>query len=662
MQLKYTSILLMLSLLAGLKVQAQDAVTPGTIRFDATFENISINYDINNDDNHNSDLSIRYRELGTSTFKPGAKTMRAYPGLVIDGITTTRNFHAGSVLFLTPNTSYEIECTLTDPEGGGLVSTQTLTTKSIPQPATNASIKYVAPGNGGGSGTLADPYLGLQMAADNAQVGDHFMVTAGTYSPFNLTTSGTATSPMCFTSEVIHGAIIDGAGTTTGIITLGNFSTIISHVIIDGFQIANGTWGIDAQNTQFVTVRNNILQNVDYGYLNRRELGNERDQYITNNLMLGNTVWPQSGIPNERAIDVRGNNNVISFNTIKDFGDGVSTDGPPYETSYSIDIHNNDIQNAVDDLIEVDGIISNARVYLNRGFNGRAGVSLAPIFGGPAYVFRNVFYNMENSPFKMNRGPSGLIIAHNTVISDDNGIESPDGWQNTYYRNNVIMGTRYCFEFFGLEPGSVDDWNYDAYYSTRAGGSGTEWFKWDNVRYASVPVLQSSGIIEANSIAVDPSDFTNVFMPGAWPIEYTPDQIDFSPAAGSPVINNGDFLDQLNVPFMIDGFADRGALEYGQPIPEYGHSFDTSTTVHILMSNDCIEIFPNPFTDRVVLDGDFTNFTIKIYDSIGNLVSDHTGTSAPFEIILASLPSGMYFVNVSSTVDNLLSIHKIIKE
>ena len=649
-------------IMCGQNVMAQNSVTPGAIRFDATFENISINYTIEDDDNLNSELVLSYREEGIGSFQPGAKTMRAYPGLVIDGISTTRNFHAGSILFLEPNTTYEIECLLTDPNGGFLVSTHSVTTKAIPEPAANATVKYVAAGNGGGSGTMTDPYLGLQEAADNAQAGDHFLVAPGTYTPFSLTMSGTAASPICFTSEGIHAATIDGAGTTTGIITLGNFSTIISHIILDGFKIENGTWGIDAQNTQHVTVRNNIIQNVDYGYLNRRELGNEHDQYLTNNLILGNTVWPGSGIPSERGIDIRGNNNVVSFNTIKDFGDGVSTDGPPYETCYSLDIHNNEIQNAVDDLIEVDGIISNARVYLNRAFNGRAGVSLAPIFGGPAYVFRNVFYNMENSPFKMNRGPSGLIIAHNTVISEQNGIESPDGWQNTYYRNNVVMGTRYCFEFFGVEPGSLDDWDYDAYYSTRAGGSGTEWFKWDDIRYANVPVLQNSNIIEANAISVNPNDFTNVFMPSAWNVEYTPSQLDFTPVNGSPVINNGDFLDQMNEPFMVDGFPDRGAYEHGQPLPEYGHEFDFSTITHILMSPDCIEVFPNPFTDKVVLDGDFTNFTIQIFDSVGQLVSDHTGASAPFEIYLSSLPAGMYFVNVSSTVNNLISLHKIIKE
>jgi len=639
---------------------AQNPVVAGAIRFDATFENIGIHYEIQNDDNLNSTLNIEFKESGTSNYKPAAMSMRAFPGMVVDGNSTTRNFHAGSALLLEPGTTYDIRCTLTDPDGGDLTTDHSVTTKTFPEPS-NGSIKYVSPGNGGGSGTPSSPYLGLQAAANNAQPGDHFIVASGTYASFNLLTSGTANAPISFISDVIHGAIIDGNNTSAGIVTIGQFSSTIAYVIIDGFKIEDGTWGIDAQNSQFMTVRNNIIEDVDYGYVNRRDNGSEQDQYITNNLIIGNTAWPQSGIPSERGIDIRGNNNVVSYNTIKNFGDGVSTDGPPYEVSYSLDIHNNEIQNAVDDLIEVDGMISNSRVYNNRCFNGRAGISLAPVFGGPAYVFRNIFFNMEISAFKMNRGPSGLVIVHNTTVSDENASSSPNGWQNTFYRNNVMVGTRYCFELFGLVAGSTDDWDYDAYYSTRAGGSGTEWFKWNNVRYADVPTLQSSVILESNALEIVLSDFENIALPDPFPVEYNPSQRNFMPKSGAPVIDSGESLDNLNDTFVNDAMPDRGALEFGEVLPQYGHLFDFGTNAHIVTDNNCIQIFPNPFTDKVILDGDFTNYTIEIFDSAGQLVSDHTGASAPFEIDLTSLGPGMYFVKVANTNYTPLSVYKIIK-
>jgi len=354
---------LIIALFSYSDVAAQNAVTPGTIRTDATFENISINYAIAGDVNRNSSLTLRYRAVGALNFEDGAITMRAFPGMIIDGSSTSRNFHAGSCMYLNPATTYEVELTLSDPNGGGTVTSEFVTTKSIPQPASSANIRYVSPGNGGGNGTINSPYLGLQAAANNAQAGDHFIVSAGNYDAYDLQTSGTASNPISFISEPQHGAVINGAGTDTGVITLGTFNTGVSHIIIDGFTIENGVAGIDAQNTQFITVRNNILQNVDYGYVNRRENGLESDQYITNNLFVGTTGWPQSFIPNERGVDIRGNNNVVSYNTIRNFGDGVSTDGPAYETSYSLDIHNNDIQNIVDDHIEVDGILWRARIH-----------------------------------------------------------------------------------------------------------------------------------------------------------------------------------------------------------------------------------------------------------------------------------------------------------
>lgn len=649
-------------ILISIALYSQNTVGTASIRIDATFNHIAINHSIINDDNRNSSLTLRYRPVGTQEFLNGAMTMRAYPGMIVAGEATTRNFHAGSIMFLLPDTSYEIECVLTDPDGGLNTTVLTASTKAIPEPDENGTERYVAPGNGGGSGTSADPFLGLQAAADNAQPGDRFVVASGTYAPFALTANGTLESPISFLSEIPRAAVIEGGGTNVGVITLGTFDEISAHVIIDGFTIQNGARGIDAQNTQFVTIRNCIIQNVDYGYVNRREFGNEQDQYINNNLIIGNTAWPQTGTPNERGVDIRGNRNVVSFNTIRNFGDGISTDGPVYELAYALDIHNNDIINAIDDLIEVDGIVSNTRIYANRCFNGRAGVSLAPIYGGPAYVFRNILYNLDNSAFKMNRSPSGMVVTNNTIVSSENAFESPDGWQNTFYRNNVMIASRYCFEMFGLVAGSTDDWDYGAFYSSRGGQTGTEWFKWNNIRYATVPVLQSSGLLHANAIEIAVSDFENVIIPEPYPVSYEPSDRDFTPTANAPVINSGTILDQLNDGFVSDGLPDRGAIEFGVTPPRYGHLFDNTTNAHIVLEDVSISIYPNPFIDRVVLDGTFTNYTIQVFNVMGQQVADYTGASAPLEIDLTSLGTGIYFVNVSSTIENHLSIHTVLKE
>ncbi len=563
------------SVLSFLTIQAQNAVSLTEIKVESTFHHISIHCNITGDINLDSEMGIEFRPKNSGSYMPGAMSMRAHPGLIIDGSSFSMNFHAASAMFLTPDTEYDVKVTLTDPDGGDIVSDIVVSTKAIP--ATGSNVKYVSPGSGGGSGTIANPYLGLQSAADAAMPGDHFIVAPGNYDSFSFNTSGTAVDPISFESEILHGAIIDGAGTSTGVVTLGVFDDSLSYVHIDGFKIMNGARGIDAQNTIYLTVQNCYIEQVDNGILNRRANGWEHDQYFYNNTLIGNTAWPQSGIPGERGIDIRGNNNVIANNTISYFGDGISTDGPPYLTSYSLDIYNNDIHHIVDDLIEVDGSISNTRVYSNRGFNGRMGVSLAPIFGGPCYVFRNQFFNLETSAFKMNRGPSGLVIVHNTSVKIENGMSSPSGWQNTYFRNNVVVGSRYCFEEYGLVSGSVDDWDYDAYFSTRSGTNSEPWFKWDNIKYPDVPTLQSNTTIENNSIAVDYSDFNDITIPTAYTTSYDPSQRDLSPVSGSAVIDAGATLDNLNVGFVTDGLSDIGCIEDGQPIPTYGAEYIFST-------------------------------------------------------------------------------------
>ncbi|MEM9547750.1 MAG: hypothetical protein AAGA77_17340 [Bacteroidota bacterium] len=552
-------------------------LTAGNLILNATFEHTSAHLNISGDDNHNSTFVLEYRLVGTTAFLPAAQSMRAFPQMIVDGTQLNENFHAATAMFLQPNSSYDLRITIDDPEGGGIVIDTSLTTKAIPVKSNSGNTLFVVPGNGGGTGSSADPFLGIQDAVDAAQPGDVIEVADGVYGIVTITNAGTEGAPIVLRSTNLHGAVIDGGNTSSGIVTVGSFSDSIQHIIIDGFEIKNGSWGIDAQNTQFLTIKNNKINAVDFGFYNRRENGWEHDQYITNNEIIGRTNWPQTNgaIPAERGIDIRGNRNVVSYNTVSDFGDGISTDGPPYKVSYALDIHHNFINRVVDDLIEIDGVLSNARVYRNRGFNGRMGVSLAPVFGGPAYVFRNEFHNLETSTFKMNRSPAGLYIVNNTSIKDDRGMTSPSGWQNTVFKNNAIVSSHYCFEEFGLVLGSEDEWNFNAYKSLRAGISGQPWFKWDNIQYDNVAILNASGKLGVNSREIELSDFEMASIPSAYTTEVLPQNIDAIPSSGSDLINNGMDLDNIQMRFVTDGSPDIGAYEFGAPEPDFGHNFDS---------------------------------------------------------------------------------------
>ena len=86
------------------------------------------------------------------------------------------------------------------------------------------------------------------------------------------------------------------------------------------------------------------------------------------------------------------------------------------------------------------------------------------------------------------------------------------------------------------------------------------------------------------------------------------------------------------------------------------------TTSHITSFSDEINVHPNPFTDRVVVSGEFANYEIKVFDSLGQVVADYSGVSSPVSIDLNALGSGMYFIQVQSLTNNEVSLHKIIKE
>ena len=90
-------------------------------------------------------------------------------------------------------------------------------------------------------------------------------------------------------------------------------------------------------------------------------------------------------------------------------------------------------------------------------------------------------------------------------------------------------------------------------------------------------------------------------------------------------------------------------------IPNY------TTEAHILTSVDCIEVYPNPFTNFVIVDGNFSNYEIQILNASGQIVSDLSNVSSPVKINLQDFSSGVYFLRIQNLLNNNLSIQKILK-
>jgi hypothetical protein len=547
---------------------AGEAIVPGEVRVDATSQSIGVVWFVAGDTDLDSTMTLEYRRGGESTWRPGAPAVRAVPGLLVDGEVLGIDSWAASALFLDQDASYDLRVTIADPDGGSETRTATGSTSSTPRPGTR--IRQVVPGDGGGSGTAADPFRGLQAAADAAQPGDTFRVGAGVYEPFEIAVSGTRGSPIAFVGPGDGSAVVDGDGTDRGAVTIGEFDITTSFVIVQGLTIREAEWGIDAQNTQDIVISGNEIIDVSNGIINRRENDLERRQTVCDNVVVGRTPWPGTGIPSEQGIDVKGYGNTVCHNEVRSFGDCISLE-PRSGPSFGNDAFGNDVSRCVDDGIEVDYNQANVRVWENRVTNARTGTSVQPIYGGPAYIFRNEFFNLEGRPIKLNNDPAGLYVAHNTSVKHGNGQESNADWTNTTYRNNFVLGTRYAFEF--IEPASQGyrDLDYDAWGTSRAIDPGGPWFKWDDVRYDRIGDLPTG--VEDHGVEVGFADLRAATLPADWDVAASVGGSDLRPVADSDAVDAGMVIPNLNDPYVIDGRPDAGAYELGEERRQYGPRF-----------------------------------------------------------------------------------------
>jgi hypothetical protein len=547
-----------------------DAVAPGNLRTDATFEHIGVLWWIEGDDDLDSAMTLEFRRQGSSAWQAGAPAMRAHPGLVVNGSPLGLNYWAASALFLSPGQSYELRVTLTDPDGGGETRTVSAATRTALPATFDGRHRYVAPGTGGGAGTPGDPFLGLQAAADDAAPGDVFHVGPGAYDPVQLLASGTAGAPIVFAGPGDGSSVVDGAGTDRGVVTLGEYNQQIAHVVIEGLTIEDGAWGIDAQHSRDIVIRHNVIRDVDDGVVNRRGDALEARQTVCDNSIEGRVTWPGSGIPSERGIDLRGDGNVVCHNSVRNFGDCVSLQ--PYTgPSFGNDVYGNDASYCVDDGIEVDYNQANVRVWRNRVMNARMGVSVQPIRGGPAYILRNEFFNLESVPIKMHNQTTGFFVVHNTGAKHVDGHgDNGAMWRYAVFRNNLFLGTRYAFEFTTVADEGFRDFDYNAWGTTREiGNPGDPWFKWDNVRYDRLADLQAIDV-ELHGLEADFGHLEDATLPAWWDQPAEPGSRDLRLVPGAPEIDAGIDLPNLNDAFILNGSPDMGAFEFGQPLPDYG--------------------------------------------------------------------------------------------
>ncbi|MEZ4956208.1 MAG: choice-of-anchor Q domain-containing protein [Saprospiraceae bacterium] len=148
------------------------------------------------------------------------------------------------------------------------------------------------------------------------------------------------------------------------------------------------------------------------------------------------------------------------------------------------------------------------------------------------------------------------------------------------------------------------------------------------------------------------------------------------------VLNNyagyaDNFVDYINYDFhllptstLIDAADDTvaPAVDFdGVVRPQGAHSdigafeFQPPTAVDFNSEINNIEIFPNPFSDRIIINGELSDAAIFLFNETGNMIHHFWNTSTPFNLNTADLSTGIYFIYIFNEGE-FQGAQKIIKQ
>ncbi|MSU34299.1 MAG: hypothetical protein EXS36_04175 [Pedosphaera sp.] len=621
-------------------LSAQDATVAGKFHVEpSTLLNLGFEWPIQGDANRNATVSVQFRAVGQPSWRKGLPLVRIGGENIyrrrehLDY--TVPDAFAGSILNLQPGTEYECRFHLSDPDGAtGQTSIEVnVKTRIEPQPYSGGRTLHVYPPGYQGSraepnfSSLLEAYYGAGLGdwsvvwERRAQPGDTILLHVGLYKPerFNyvdphmapfdgsmsLTLKGTPDKPITLKAAGDGEVIFDGDGNHRLFDVMAS-----AHHIFDGITIRNTDVGIFAGQKEVtgavgLTVKNCRFENVGFGVWT--EYAGSRAFYIADNLFLGRddrfrlvgwtgALWASAGpygshlLKSYYAVKVYGPGHVIAHNAIAYFHDaiGISTYGTP-ETdpdrrASSIDIYNNDMHMLGDDFVETDGGVHNIRVFNNRGINAaHGGYSSQPVFGGPAYFYRNLLYHVPSGvAFKFSAKPAGLFVYHNTIIGE-HIVGDPSA--NMHFRNNLFLGRdtsdrgilklanateAYSTDYNGYRPnrGVVDQYSF---LGPKSGQRLYEPKKEDWQSFPTLAALSQGTGQETHSIEVDFDIFENLTPPDPAKRHavYHAMDLNFNLKPVGKAVDAGQIIPTVNEDF--NGKApDLGALETGKPTPHYG--------------------------------------------------------------------------------------------
>ena len=539
---------------------AIDSVVPDP----STVITLGVQVLIHGDANHDASISVRYRPMGQTAFHDAMPLYRVRPET--SDMSVPEQF-AGSIFELAPATTYEIELHAVDPDGLDDTRMTTIATRPVPgDPATPHVVNVTDAST-------------LQHALDAAAAGDVITLAAGTYhGEFAIHASGTEDNPIVIRGVDQDTVILDGDATGANVLEVYGSDTHVESLTIQHDNRAIRFQGVGATRN---VVRRVHIRDVVLG-IGSREM--QSSFYLCDNELEGRLSWPavyrdDGGMhANDDGIHVEGNGHVVCHNRIAGFGDAMKVET---DLARAVDFYGNDVLSAYDNGVELDTTSGNARAFRNRFTNTYATISVQPIYGGPAYILRNIVVNVADEQIKWHglgtgSGPTGVIVMHNTFVTAGHAIQTSTSATSHYMilRNNLWIGTTQTDGRTIQWDAPIDhgDLDYDGFAP-----DGVMHFL-GLTNYASFAAMQSAGTYEAHGVLLSGTVFASLTTP-----------TDYHTMLPSPDATLGASSSAIDRGTPISGMAfmgaapDLGALELGCATPIYGvrpAGMDETSEVH----------------------------------------------------------------------------------
>jgi len=538
-----------------------------------TLKCLGVHWLIQGPNSQKAHIQFDYRKKGDEAWRRGMDLFRIETAALPEGQTLPvgSTLYAGSIFNLEEDTEYELNLILNLPNQNPLTHKLISRTRAEPRAYTGGRKLHVVPGNGGGSGSIEDPFQGLEAADTAAKPGDIMLIHKGEYiGHATFKSSGEPGKPIVWRGGIDGKVILDGTGDAEEISARTITGSDIHDVHFEGLTVQRAQFLIVCHRSQRIVLRYCHLKECDYGFTctNNSEGKITNDFYIADNLIEGPSAWPRTkGIESARGIQVTGNGHAICFNRVRGFADAIDTFPGP--ECAAIDIYNNEISEMTDDGIEMDYSQRNTRCFNNRLTNVFQGISTQPVYGGPVYIFRNAMLNVVASTFKMNNSPSGALMFHNTAVKSGMALVQSAAVpvRNSIYRNNLFIGTTGNYAYENTSPMENCDFDYDGF----GGGPFKLFMKWNGVRFKTLEELKAKAPVYKNCTLVDAAGcFAGAIVaPSDSKHRYEPAENDLRLSEHSDAVDNGVALPGLNDLF-VGKAPDLGAYEWGTELPHYG--------------------------------------------------------------------------------------------